>query len=249
MTTDADRQTRAGDYVLGLMSEEERERAQRDLENDPAFRDAVMRLTDRLRRLDREIRPTAIPADVWSGIETQLAGMPQMKGLRVAAPVASPQPAGRPDGRAGMPRIGDRQGWLTAAALVVACLLGYGAGLLGADRGTPAIAAAAVLETPAGVPGALVEIISGDAMRVVTLDGLIAPEGSVLQLWTFNGPAAAPVMVATLSQSGRATFRTASPAVPGQTYQITHEPAPGSPTGRPSGPVLVKGVLQSLAGS
>ena len=43
MTGEADRMSRAGSYVLGLMDEADRERAERDLEIDPAFRDAVVR--------------------------------------------------------------------------------------------------------------------------------------------------------------------------------------------------------------
>ena len=30
----------------------------------------------------------------------------------------------------------------------------------------------------------------------------------------------------------------------GQLYEITLEPAPGSPTGRPTGPILVKGFVR-----
>ena len=44
----SDRIARAGDYVLGLMNDAERERAERDLEIDPAFRDAVLQLAERM---------------------------------------------------------------------------------------------------------------------------------------------------------------------------------------------------------
>ena len=39
MASESDRIARAGDYVLGLMNDRDRQRAERDLEIDPAFRD------------------------------------------------------------------------------------------------------------------------------------------------------------------------------------------------------------------
>ncbi len=48
-----DRMDRAGRYVLGLMDDDERERAERDLEIDPAFRDAMMVIAERMHVFDR----------------------------------------------------------------------------------------------------------------------------------------------------------------------------------------------------
>ncbi len=47
------RMDRAGRYVLGLMDDEERERAERDLEIDPAFRDAMVGSPSACMCLDR----------------------------------------------------------------------------------------------------------------------------------------------------------------------------------------------------
>ena len=47
-----DRMDRAGRYVLGLMDDDERERAERDLEIDPAFRDAMMVIAERMHVFD-----------------------------------------------------------------------------------------------------------------------------------------------------------------------------------------------------
>ena len=54
MASESDRIARAGDYVFGLMNDIERRRAERDLEIDPAFRDAVLRLAERMRAFDPE---------------------------------------------------------------------------------------------------------------------------------------------------------------------------------------------------
>ena len=48
MSAEADRLSRAGNYVLGLMNDTDRARAERDLEIDPAFRDAVFSIAERI---------------------------------------------------------------------------------------------------------------------------------------------------------------------------------------------------------
>jgi anti-sigma-K factor RskA len=76
MASESDRIARAGDYVLGLMHDAERERAERDLEIDPAFRDAVVQLAERMHVFDR-----AEPAgeERWTQITQRIADLPQMR--------------------------------------------------------------------------------------------------------------------------------------------------------------------------
>ena len=52
-----DRMDRAGRYVLGLMDDAERERAERDLEIDPAFRDAMVEIAERMHVFDHMPAP------------------------------------------------------------------------------------------------------------------------------------------------------------------------------------------------
>jgi VIT1/CCC1 family predicted Fe2+/Mn2+ transporter len=92
MSDTGDRMTRAGDYVLGLMDERERERAERDLEVDPAFRDAVVEIAGRMRVFDRA--PDTAPEDGWKQLKERIAGLPQM---RAAAAPARPEPPAVPE--------------------------------------------------------------------------------------------------------------------------------------------------------
>ena len=85
--TEADRMKRAGNYVLGLMDDSERERAERDLEIDPSFRDAVVEIAARMHMFDHATAPDKTPEDGWKGLKDHIAGMPQM---RAAAPPESP---------------------------------------------------------------------------------------------------------------------------------------------------------------
>lgn len=126
MASDSDRMARAGDYVLGLMDDRERQRAERDLELDPAFRDAVVRLAERMHVFDR--RGPSEGEERWRLITRRIAEMPQMHldgpdtdGLkRPAIPGLA-----RPPYAMGLHVFGDRRGLLTALALITAFVLGY----------------------------------------------------------------------------------------------------------------------------
>ncbi|BCH20311.1 hypothetical protein [Mesorhizobium sp. L-8-3] len=78
MPREADQMRRAGNYVLGLMDDIERARAERDLEIDADFRGAVLRVAERMRLLD--LRPDTASADAWRAISARIAEMPQMRG-------------------------------------------------------------------------------------------------------------------------------------------------------------------------
>ncbi|MBZ9897862.1 hypothetical protein LB545_26435 [Mesorhizobium sp. BR1-1-6] len=123
----SDRIARAGDYVLGLMNDAERERAERDLEVDPAFRDAVVQLAERMHIFDRA--ESAGGAERWRQITQRIGDLPQMRavGLEDAKPVIR-GPAKPHD--FGFFSLGGRRGLAVAIGLVVAFALGYLAGKL-----------------------------------------------------------------------------------------------------------------------
>ncbi|MBZ9916210.1 MULTISPECIES: hypothetical protein [unclassified Mesorhizobium] len=123
----SDRIARAGDYVLGLMNDAERGRAERDLEIDPAFRDAVVQLAERMHIFDRT--EAAGGAERWRQITQRIGDLPQMRavGLENAKPVIR-GPARPHD--VGFYSLGDRRGLAVAIGLVVAFALGYLAGKL-----------------------------------------------------------------------------------------------------------------------
>jgi len=135
MSNESDRVARAGDYVFGLMNDRERARAERDLEIDPAFRDTVLRLAERLRAFD----PAGSEGrdNRWEVVTQRLAELPQMQTrlAGVAASETEPPPViihrleRKPYG-VGLHSLGGRLGFVIALALVAAFALGYLAGTL-----------------------------------------------------------------------------------------------------------------------
>jgi anti-sigma-K factor RskA len=250
MSSDEDRIARAGDYILGVMDDAERERAERDLERDPAFREAVMRLSVQLHALDRTARPARIPDGMWAAIEARIAEMPQMR----AAGATRGNAARRSPRRRGRMRwlspasLGGWRGALVAAGLVLACGVGYLAGVEFGPAPRPVVIV--VLDTDDQTPGAIVEAYADDSVRIVPLEDFVVPEGKILEVWTLYDQAVGPVSLGTLQQA--AETRITGPRLPTprpeQLYEITLEDAPRSPTGRPTGPILVKGFAKRPAG-
>ncbi|WP_027056667.1 hypothetical protein [Mesorhizobium erdmanii] len=132
MASESDRIARAGDYVLGLMNDAERERAERDLEIDPAFHDAVVRLAERMHVFDRVEKP-ALPANHWALVTQRLAELPQMRSVGLGNE-AGPRPVIRSLSRSpygvGVHSLGGRRGFVVAIVLIAVFALGYLVGKL-----------------------------------------------------------------------------------------------------------------------
>ena len=135
MASESDRIARAGDYVFGLMDEKERARAERDLQIDPAFRNAVLRLAERLHALEPAGPSSATSEDRWRLVQRRIGELPQMRlaGLNEGEAKSSPVLIGRLERRpygVGLHSLGRRLGFVIAMALLAAFALGYLVGTL-----------------------------------------------------------------------------------------------------------------------
>lgn len=135
MVEERDRMARASRYVLGLMDEDERTRAERDLEHDPAFLDAMVRVAERMHLFDlNKPHQQAAPA-LWTSISAHLAALPHI-GVAApgeAVPASTAVHAAPILGTKPVPRVAST--WrlpLMALSLLAACGLGYAAGSIGA---------------------------------------------------------------------------------------------------------------------
>lgn len=88
--SDRDRLDRAHSYVRGLMDPAERERAERDMEVDAEFRDAVTEVAERMRTAGAKPGDRAAE-NAWQMIAARLSMLPHMK--------SGPQEQSKPFGR------------------------------------------------------------------------------------------------------------------------------------------------------
>lgn len=220
----------AGEYVAGLMSPDEQEAFERLIASDADARRAVADWRTRLLALD-ETATQLTPSDaLWPAIEAAVGAQ---------RPVSEQAPGW-------FARL-----WQDVSALRLATLAGAAAALLLAvllvvqpfgrsDKPT----VVAVLNAPnTSEAGAIVEAFADGRIRVVPLRAIPVPEGRVLQVWTLWDRQVGPRSVGLMERAEARDYATSGMPRPvdQQLYEITLEPAGGSPTGRPTGPILYVG--------
>ncbi|WP_342361241.1 anti-sigma factor [Terrarubrum flagellatum] len=102
----------------------------------------------------------------------------------------------------------------------------------------------AVLMSPDGnQPTAIVHAFSDGRADMTPLVQFDIPAGKVVEIWTLWDKALGPRSVGLLDRTGRMTLKLEGLPTPkpGQVFEMTLESAGGSPTGKPTGPVLNKG--------
>ena len=229
MTDDLD--ARADAFVLGLMDQRTEAELEARLDHDRAWAAAVARARDRLLPLDMTAPEMPVPLSLWEAVLPQLdAPLPRRPVSRPAlTPVAANDP--RPLRR-----------WLPAG---LAAAVGILAGIvLGGNWWVPDPVVVAVLLDDAGRPTAVVEDFGQADARIRFVAGIDVPAGRQMQVWTLPSVDMGPVSLGLLSGS-RATLLDTPPLptpLDGQLYEITLEPLGGSPTGRPTGEILAKGL-------
>jgi len=222
----ADRDALAGEYVLGTLDARAAEEVWRAMETDAALREAVAAWEARLAPLTALAPPEAPPPGLWDRIAATLDPP------RHAAPLPARGP-------------GLWRAWALGASLAAA---GLAAILL--VRPAPEPRLMTVLLTQRDQPAWLVEA-EGGAIRLAALNPQPVPSDRVMQLWALPQGATAPTSLGLLpGPDARLTVTpTAIRPEPGMLIEITLEPPGGSPTGRPTGPILFIGRLAPARGA
>ncbi len=227
----------ADEYVLGLLDAADYARVEADIETDSSLRAAVAASRDRFLALDLLAKPGHEPEGLWGRIAATLddpkAGVPVV----AAAGDGDPQTAIR------TANDNPVAGWRLAALSGIAASLLLAVGLGWSLLLQPEPRVIAVLLDGAGEPQAIVEDFGNASARVMPLVDFEVPEGRTMQVWTLPSQELGPVSLGLLPRSQDMILD--GPVLPqpkeAQLYEITIEQAGGSPTGRPTGPILVKG--------
>jgi len=212
----------AREYVLGTLSARSRARFARVLSFSLVARRAVTAWERRFAPLAAAVRPVEPPESAWTGIETAL-------GLRAAprARAAGIWPA------------------LAAALAIVAVLF---AGLYFSQQPSverPAYVSV-VTDAATGPVWLLQAFTEARALRVSTVNPRPAPAGSSYELWMLPD-GGNPVSLGLLPEMGAAQLGLNAAQLGvltrTMTLAVSVEPAGGSPTGLPTGPVILTAPL------
>lgn len=221
----------AAAYVLGTLSAARRREVQARLPTEAALRDAVDGWEARLLPLTALVDAVEPSPALWTRIEASTA--PARQPARARSTV-SPWQAWWSS--LGFWRAVAATGFV--AASVVALLPTTGLFAPAAPKYM------VVLVAPNGTaPGWVVQTAGKDTLRLVPLGTTTVPEQRSLQFWTKADDWNAPVSLGLVQpgQTLEVKLDQLPPLVPNQLFEITLEPYNGSPTGRPTGPILYIG--------
>ena len=227
-TDPAQRGAVAAEYVLGTLDTATATRVGVALAADPAWRADVTAWEARLAPIAILARPESPPPNVWDRVEARIAPAEVMKLRR----------------RRQFGRL-----WLSWAVIATIGAIGLAVFAFFPKAEPPRLMT--VLGNDRNLPGVLVEIDPRGNMRFTWLPAttgrqLQSPAGRTFHVWAVVPGAAAPVSLAVLPhEPGRQLV------IPGGRFQpnadvvieVTLEPEGGSPTGVPSGPIILIGRL------
>jgi anti-sigma-K factor RskA len=222
----------AGEYVLGLCDAAEAARIERAVTRDPKLARAIADWREKLSSLDAVSDRIEPSHGLWD---------------RIRAGVSVPARRAVKEERSGwLAGLSESLGFWRGSALAGALASLVLAISLGAvlTRPGPQPVVVAILEAADSTPGAIVEAYADGSVTLRPLTDIQVPEGKILQVWTLWDRGVGPVPLGLMQAAHEAKLSRDGQPVPKeqQLYEITLEPAGGSPTGRPTGPILYKGL-------
>jgi len=207
----------AAEYVLGTLPLEAREAAATRIRRDTHFALAVARWEERLQPLNDAYEDAPAP-NLLPQIEARLFGLPE-----------SAQPAKRAFWKS----------WFGGAAVAAAMGLAVLAYLP-----TAPLPFAPLTTLASETSDLRYEVgLRGNELRINRIAGTAAEAGRVHELWLIIGNAP-PVSLGLIT--GQELTLASMGLAPGMVLAISLEPTGGSPTGAPTGPVLVTGVVEKI---
>ena len=213
----------AAEYVLGTLRGAARRRFEAIARADPATGEILRHWEDELTPLADQVAPVEPPARVWKEIESRIA-----PSARAQPPLA----------------LGFWRSFGLMAGGVASVLLAAFLYLSSGPRGEPLFVA--VLTAPDAAPRMVVSMHSPDLLRVRMVKPWQEAADKSLELWVLPKEGAPRSLGVVANEMGDTliTILPTDPRVRGaNALAISLEPAGGSPTRQPTGPVLASGVI------
>jgi anti-sigma-K factor RskA len=215
---------RAAEYVLGSQSAEEREAVHREIDRNPEMRAAVARWEARFYPLARATAPANPPADMLARIKAALP--PRAAEAQIIALRRSVRR---------WRSVAAVAGALAASVIVLA-----GPKLLRESQ-KPEVYVAAV-NRGGDAPALIVRVDLASGRVFVRPVAAEAPAGKSLELW-YIGQGARPRSMGLVGAAAENLPLPSGATLEKAKFAVTVEPAGGSPTGDPTGPIVYAGDL------
>jgi len=216
---DDQRHTLAGEYVLGTLGAEARRNVAQQMATDPLLARAVQQWQERLLPLSALAEPVAPPPRLWTKIEASL-------GLQPALPWWQKSWLSLPL-------------WRALASTGIAASVWMATLLVQAPQGAAPKFLVVLVAPQDKAPGWVVQANDANQVSLIPLGAFEVPPGKALQFWTKADDWKGPVSLGLVKPGQRVQVPlNALPALqPNQLFELTLEPATGSPLDRPTGPI------------
>lgn len=248
----------AGAYALGTLRGPARAWVERRLRRDAVLCAEVTGWQEQLSRWVERLAPAAPRAEVWHALERRIVGP-----LAAPTPVAPAAIDGdaptvvatpRPEARSAAPlrQRDPLEFWRRTARVALAASLALAIGLGLLLRPPPAPTHTAVFTDAQGRPVWILDArLPEGAFAIRALPAAAPPPGKSYELWMLPA-GGAPVSLGLLPASGAVDLvlgaELARRMQTAAGIAVSLEPAGGSPTGQPTGPVVFQAVLTRTAG-
>jgi len=225
-TGDRNDDTRAAEYVLGVLNAAERREIQRQLATDSALRAEVERWENHLAPLISEVSAVEPPSRIWRGIEERIS---------VAAKPKSRQ-------RRWESLFFWRSVAFGAAALAAASLAAL------VYVGTIAPPVRPMVANVAGAQSSFIAAIDPASRRLTIIpSSVVKTDQHSLQLWLIaSGGKPQSLGLIESATPVHVTLPAQVVVTADATLAVSLEPPGGSPTGQPTGPVIASGKITNL---
>lgn len=238
----------AGEYVLGTLPQAQCIQLEQRLPQEPALQAAVNAWHDRLLPLT-QLAPIQEPShQLWSRIERSVNQHLAQNRPAAVHPQKSIASAAQSSGlrQIMMPWWNHLALWRGLAGLACACAVVLASLLVlelrvPVSEGKPAFMV--VLVAPQNQsPGWVIQADAKDSIQLIPLAVASVPADRVLQFWTkaegWSGPVSLGlIQPGPVGQPLQIPLSQLPPLKPNQLFELTLEPASGSPTGKPTGPI------------
>ena len=218
MTASDDLDQLAGEYVLGTLSAEQRQQVQQRLAHEPQLQAAVDAWEQRLLPLAELAQPVTPSALLWPRIERSL-------GIAVRRSTS----------------VWDSLGlWRGLAAAGLAATLVLGGLLLTRVTSVNPPTYLVVLVAPQDkAPGWVIQASNSREIQLIPLAVAEVPRDKALEFWTKGDDWQGPVSLGLVKpgQTLSVPLDKLPPLESNQLFELTLEPASGSPIGKPTGPI------------